>query len=63
MTANDLVINLNLLFIELEVNDNILGHSYYVCSYKSVMDMVDKLIDERLESLKRKHNNPEWLMQ
>ena len=63
MTDNDLVINLNLLFIELEVSNNILSHSYYRCGCDTVMGFLDSAIDERLESLRNFHNNPEWLMQ
>ena len=63
MRANDLVINLNLLFIELEVNNNYTGCSYYRVALDESAREVDILIDEKLDYLKHFHNHPEWLMQ
>ena len=63
MTDNDLVINLNLLFIELEVNGNYLGSLYYSMPSDGAMVLIDREIDYELENMRIWHDYPEWLMQ
>ena len=61
-TANDLIQNLNYLFIELDVAGNQLSHTYYKCNMESQMQALDKMIDKRLDKLRIIYQHPEWLM-
>ena len=61
-TANDLIQNLNYLFIELDVAGNTLGHTCNIIKEDRLFMMLNDTIDRRLESLRIVHQHPEWLM-